>query len=214
MKSASPLSFSFFFKVYDAMKKEYMYMIFWVVTFYFLLMICVGKPNNENNDIVIKYNFLSSDDFNELVDSLRSFVPVKDLRTSERLSVNIDCPKINDIIFKYFFKSKHTPSFPIEYRCYFEGSKGMGWHSDTKLFDHDNYYEAVLTIDNESDSLFEYGDISMWVPPNTLVLVRPEGIAHRVTELTKGYRTILKFIVCDSCEGLENDNFYEEIKTE
>lgn len=190
------------------MKKEYMYIIFCVVTFLFFIL-CIRKPNN---DIVIKYNFLSSDDFNELVDSLRSFVPVKDLRTSERLSVNIYCPKINDIIFKYFFERKHTPLYPIEYRRYFKGSKGMDWHRDTKLFEHDNYYEAVLTIDNESDSLFEYGDKSMWVPPNTLVLVRPEGIMHRVTDLTKGYRTILKFIVCEGCEGLENNNFYYEKK--
>jgi hypothetical protein len=50
----------------------------------------------------------------------------------------------------------------------------------------------------------------MWVPPNTLVLVRPGGIMHRVTELTKGHRTILKFIVCDGCEGLENNKFYME----
>jgi hypothetical protein len=193
------------------MKKECIITVFVCIG---LFMILCMKRKKSNNDIVIKQNFLRNDDFNELVERLKSIVPVKDPRTKERLSINIKCPKINDIIFKYFFKSKHTPSFPIEYRRYFEGSKGLGWHSDTKLFEHDKYYEAVLTIDNESDSLFEYGDKSMWVPPNTLVLVRPEGIVHRVTELTKGYRTILKFIVCDSCEGLENNNFYEEIKIE
>jgi hypothetical protein len=190
-------------------KKKCLIALFVCIFYFFFIMM---KRRQSNRDIVIKHNFLRRDDFNELVDRLKSFVPVKDLRTSERLCVSINCPKINDIIFKYFFKTKHTPPFPIEYRRYFEGSKGMDWHSDTQLFQHDKYYEAVLTIDNHSDSLFEYGDKSIWVPPNTLVLVRPGGIMHRVTELTKGHRTILKFIVCDDCEGLENNKFYEEKK--
>jgi hypothetical protein len=40
-----------------------------------------------NNDIVIQHNFLRNDDFNELVERLKSFVPVKDPRTRERLSI-------------------------------------------------------------------------------------------------------------------------------
>jgi hypothetical protein len=52
-----------------------------------LLFIILCMKKKSNNDIVIQHNFLRNDDFNELVERLKSFVPVKDPRTRERLSI-------------------------------------------------------------------------------------------------------------------------------
>ena len=49
----------------------------------------------------------------------------------------------------------------------------MEWHVDTVMFDHSEYYEAVLTLTNSSDSYFEYEDKRVWTPPNSLILVKP-----------------------------------------
>ena len=65
-------------------------------------------------------------------------------------------------------------------------------------FDNQPYYECVLTLENNSDSIFEFNvdDTihSVEPKPNSLVLVKPSSIYHRVSPLEKGERTILKFI--------------------
>ena len=66
------------------MKKECIITVFVCIG---LFMILCMKRKKSNNDIVIKQNFLRNDDFNELVERLKSFVPVKDPRTRERLSI-------------------------------------------------------------------------------------------------------------------------------
>jgi hypothetical protein len=136
-----------------------------------------------------------------------------DPRTKERTSVCITEKEINDLVYKYFKNAENPPSFPIEYRKYSKGSKGMQMHKDMNLFDNHNYYEAVLTIENTSNSLFKYDNKEMSVPPNTLVLVKPNTVIHGVTPVTQGYRTILKFVVCAHCNGLENNNFFNESKS-
>lgn len=91
---------------------------------------------------------------------------------------------------------------PMEYRMYPTGSSGMDWHSDQKDLEGD-YYEAILTLSNSSDSVFQYKNLfglqkTVYCPPGRLVLVRPNGPSHRVTPVTKGSREILKFIVVPS----------------
>lgn len=116
-----------------------------------------------------------------------------------------DDPKLINYIGKISnSKFKSRPSYPIEYRKYFTGSKGMQWHRDTSLFNPD-CFEIVLTIENTSDSKFLYNFIDtkeLTPSPNTLVIVRPNTVFHKVTEVTKGYRTILKFVI----EFLDDDD--------
>lgn len=98
---------------------------------------------------------------------------------------------------------KVSRKVPIEYRMYPTGSSGMDWHSDQKILEEGNYYEAILTLSNSSDSVFQYKNFfglqkTVSCPPGRLVLVRPNGPSHRVTPVTKGSREILKFIVVPS----------------
>ena len=86
---------------------------------------------------------------------------------------------------------------PVEYRKYSNGSY-MNWHFDTKILQDQYQYECVLTLTNTSDSLtimnrILYND-EISSEPNSLMIVRAHGILHKVTETTKGERTILKFV--------------------
>ena len=183
-----------------------------ILCFIIKLMFHIFKQKMKN-DLVIKYNFLKTKDFQVLKSLLSKHTPAPDPRTKERTSVCITEKEINDLVYKYFKSAENPPSFPIEYRKYSKGSKGMQMHKDMNLFDNNNYYEAVLTIENTSDSLFKYDKKEIFVPPNTLVLVKPNTVIHGVYPITKGYRTILKFVVCAHCNGLENNNFFNESKS-
>jgi hypothetical protein len=89
---------------------------------------------------------------------------------------------------------------PVEYRVYMHGG-AMKPHRDVVLSTPPQY-EVVLTLDNDSDSLF------VWTPneaapvkravqtaANTLVAVRAGGVVHEVTPVTRGTRTIIKIAV-------------------
>jgi hypothetical protein len=94
---------------------------------------------------------------------------------------------------------KVSRQIPVEYRMYPTGSCGMDWHADQKITKGD-YYEAILTLTNDSDSVFQYRNwlglpVTVSCPPGRLVLVRPNGPSHRVTPVTKGSREILKFLI-------------------
>lgn len=90
---------------------------------------------------------------------------------------------------------------PVEYRLYYTGSTGMDWHRDERLALLDTeYLEGVLTIHNDSDSVFEYMHgpfIKKRIVPRegTLVLIKPEDLLHRVTPVRKGSREILKMVL-------------------
>jgi hypothetical protein len=87
-------------------------------------------------------------------------------------------------------------SIPIEYRVYNSGSY-MDWHRDTQMLSDQNQYECVLTLTNTSDSLtmIDYGTHKEKIRsvPNSLIVVRANGIRHAVSKTTKGERTIVKF---------------------
>jgi len=105
--------------------------------------------------------------------------------------------------------------FPIEYRKYETGSEGMPWHQDKPLYNQP-YYECVLTLENNSDSIFEFNvdDTihSVEPKPNSLVLVKPSSIYHRVSPLEKGERTILKFIFLLNENNEKSDDYEFESK--
>ena len=73
----------------------------------------------------------------------------------------------------------------------------MDWHIDTSLFSPDAL-EIVLTLENTSDSEFLWKtDKKYSIKPtkNTLAIVKPNTVLHKVSNVNKGYRTILKFVV-------------------
>ena len=175
----------------------YVYVIFFLLLF---LISFYYYFNKFRNSFEIKYNFLSKNDFEQLKVLLKEYKLLNDPRTNERKSICIMDEKIIDLIYKYFRHAENPPSYPIEYRKYDIGSQGMHMHKDIDLFDNKNYYEAVLTLENTSDSKFLYNDKSIWLPPNTLVLVKPNTVIHGVSPVTKGYRTILKFIIKETAK--------------
>jgi hypothetical protein len=89
---------------------------------------------------------------------------------------------------------------PVEYRVYFPGSSGMDWHKDQPIHNNKEYLEGVLTLHNDSDSVFEYLDLlgirRVVVPrKGTLVLLKPNDAVHRVTPVrNRGSREILKIV--------------------
>ena len=96
------------------------------------------------------------------------------------------------------------PTFPIELREYPTGSSGMNWHIDTSLFEPD-CFEVVLTLENTSDSQFVYDFLNtkkVNTTANTIAIVRPNSVMHKVTPVNYGHRIILKFVV----EFLDENN--------
>jgi len=87
---------------------------------------------------------------------------------------------------------------PVEYRVYGMGGH-MNWHSDTQLYVPEQY-ELIYTIDNTSDTTFNWkqpitGKIQSLEPkPNSILYVRANGAPHMVSEITDGFRYILKFV--------------------
>ena len=87
---------------------------------------------------------------------------------------------------------------PVEYRVYGMGGH-MNWHSDTQLYVPEQY-ELIYTIDNTSDTTFNWkqpitGKIQSLEPkPNSILYVRENGAPHMVSEITDGFRYILKFV--------------------
>tara|TARA_B100001287_G_C22483177_1_gene435352 strand:- start:78 stop:698 length:621 start_codon:yes stop_codon:yes gene_type:complete len=185
------------------------------------------RGGSEEN-IWIFNNFFNDKEFKFIMDNVNKFQLHKDPRSKDRLATCIDIKKykkfyktiydndklrsiINDIK-NINYEMKELPSYPIEYRKYFTGSKGMMWHIDTSLFIPDAF-EIVLTLDNSSDSCFQWidnnGALQSILPKkNDLVIVRPQTVQHRVTPINVGERTILKFVV----EFTENNNNTKKIE--
>ena len=179
---------------------------------------------NGGNSLWIEENFFSEKEFNNILEDLRYVELKKDSRSNNRETLCLSPTKYKNIYEKIYNNNKFNafidsikdknciiklkPSYPIEYRKYFTGSKGMSWHKDLSMFEP-NCFEIVLTLTNNSNSNFQWienNKIKSLSPnPNTLVVVRPESIMHRVTPVNTGERTILKFIVEFVKKGM-NDN--------
>ena len=85
-------------------------------------------------------------------------------------------------------------SVPVEYRTYGPGSS-MHWHRDQPMLSDQLQYECVITLRNTSDSktLLE-NKKGIKTEPNSLLIVRANGINHSVSPTTKGSRSILKVV--------------------
>ncbi len=190
----------------------------------------IQKGGSKYNSIWIEENFFSKNNFDYIINQLKDVELKDDSRSYNRKTICLNNDKYkniynkiyNDNKFLAFINSikdkdcyiKSKPSYPIEYRKYFNGSQGMPWHKDLSMFEPD-CFEIVLTLSNNSDSKFEWIDVnnkknSISPQPNTIVVVRPNSVLHRVTPVNQGERTILKLIVEFIKNGM-NDNFKKPV---
>jgi len=96
--------------------------------------------------------------------------------------------------------------FPMEIRLYPLGAS-MDWHVDDLMY-QEPQYELVYTLDNTSDSYTEFEDSSgrvhsIWAQPNSLLVIRAAGVRHRVTTVSEGERSIIKFLYTTSYDKTE-----------
>ena len=191
-----------------------------------ILFMLIFKYQSYNNDLYILKDFYDDTDFNTIVDYCKKLSFKKDKRVSSRKTTCLKYKyhkylyklvynkKLSDFIFEKTGRHFIIPTYPIEYRLYPNGSKGLKMHKDLSLFDND-YYECVITLENTSDSKFLYilNNILYSTIPheNTLVMVKPVTVEHGVTMVNYGYRTILKFIIMFD-DNKPNKNFYNELK--
>ena len=189
-----------------------------------LLLILLFSVLSSSKDINITYipNFLSEEDFKIIKQNLQddkrsfkneSFRKIKPLDTKNQVITDIFySPKNITALNKQCKARLFKTEFPIEHRIYPNGSKGMHWHIDTLMYDLPQY-EAVFTINNNSDSVTEWLDNNIkrqWTEPNSLLLVKAQGHYHHVTPVTNGSREILKLIYTQ-CHT-PNDNYYKELE--
>jgi hypothetical protein len=77
----------------------------------------------------------------------------------------------------------------------------MKKHRDTMIYKIPQY-ECILTLTNTTDSVTDMNGTQIKSEPNSLIIVRANGIPHSVTKVNKGERKFLKFIFT------ETDEFY------
>ena len=174
------------------------------------------------NDIYYIEDFFTPNEFKIITNHLKT-ISIKDLKSEKfrlvstlnnKMISNIlysqqNINKINKIVGTELFKS----DFPIEYRIYPTKSPGMHCHTDTLLYDLPQY-EAVLTINNTSDSYttwYSYNkeERRIYTKPNSLLLVKAKGNRHCVSPINKGERSIMKYIYSQS--DTYNDNYLREL---
>lgn len=182
---------------------------------------------NYNNQLYIFNNFFTNNDFVKIKNIVKDLKFKKDNRVTERKTLCLDNKKYSnlyDLIYNnYKIKSiikninqnefSNPPRFPMEYRIYPKGSKGMDWHIDTSLFSPDAI-EGVITLENNSPSEFNWmeGMIKKNIKPNpnTVALVLPGTVNHSVSGTEDGYRTIIKFVI-DFKNTKPRPEFYREL---
>jgi hypothetical protein len=187
----------------------------------FILMIIIGIILYMYNKYYFDFNGVYEEDvypskeFNEIKRMCEQIIDKKlylDPKASGRLMYTFSkkdpiISKINSCLFTEKvrtltgnYKLVFCPDIPVEYRKYVVGSY-MDWHTDTIMLNNQLQYECVITISNTSDSetLLDKKIYTSHIEtePNSLLIVRANGVRHKVTELTKGERTIIKLVFYD-----------------
>lgn len=195
------------------------------------ILVCAFWRTPVDPDILILPDFYSPNQFNDIMNMIHktSGELKHDERHSQRktymyknsnqyftpFSRLLHTQSLRNTLERVQSKSSRTNEFPIEYRRYDSSSKGMAWHQDKPIF-NGVYYECVLTLDNTSDSVFEYIQNNkvqrIKTKANTLICVTPNSIQHRVTPCKKGKRDIIKF-VATFVNNTTNQNYMDEIYT-
>ena len=196
-------------------KKIYLFIIISIIII--LISIMIQNYNSLTYSYIYEKNALSELNFKDLLSLCKNISNTEmslDPKATNRLMYQFT--KDNELTLKVNFllfnksliekirdvtgNQKLVPCLevPVEYRKYSNGSY-MNWHFDTKILEDQYQYECVLTLTNTSDSLtimnrILYND-EISSEPNSLMIVRAHGILHKVTETTKGERTILKFVL-------------------
>lgn len=171
-----------------------------------------SKRVNMNINMIYEKNVFTKDIFNKIVsmcDTISEKEMTTDPKASGRLMYVFDK---NDPIYKLVYNKifinkvrSITGNYqlmpcrevPMEYRKYTKGSH-MRWHRDTQMLPDQLQYECVVTLSNTSDSKTLFNKKShieeISSEPNSVILVRAQGIPHKVTKTNKGERTILKIV--------------------
>jgi len=185
-----------------------------------ILLLLIIYIINKDEVYYIK-NILSEEDYeyvknytksikNLKYEKFRHVKPIYDKRINDIFYSNKMIDKINKIINNKIIKS----DFPIEYRIYPEGSKGMYCHKDTQLYNKPQY-EVVFTINNESDSYTNWYSYlgfnnKIYTDSNSIIIVKAQENTHCVSPINKGYRSILKLIYTQTSDY--NNNYLKEIQ--
>ncbi len=130
---------------------------------------------------------------------------LEDYNNVYRYNTPIDSFKIRNILASYTNKIKKNTNnnqiylaknFPIEYRKYIQGSF-MNKHRDHLIYKK-SQYECVLTLSNTTDYYTILGNKKIKSKPNSLIIVKAQGIEHEVTKVNQGERYFLKFIFTET----------------
>ena len=203
----------------------------------FILIITYGyfyqhRDNFLSRDLIILKHFYNSNELKAIKNIIQDFNMksklILDTREKERKKYTIYDKTINEKLEQILvnknliqimenqinshINKKHD--YPIELRLYDNNSQGLRWHVDKALF-YNPYYECVLTLENDTYSMFQYldenGNIKNIIPKtNTLVCVTPNSVPHSVTPSLKGNRLILKFVVTFQHNSVNKSNFNSE----
>ena len=204
------------------MKKK---QIITIILIIILIILIVLSFTTKNDNIIYLEDFLDTSDFEtvKMLNKDKSNFLFEKYRYTRPLSKNIlDDNNIYNIFYgkKYLNKVQnyinpkiYKSNFPIEHRFYHKESRGMEWHIDTLLYSKPQY-EAIYTIENESESKTQWLDENeqlneLWTKPNSLLIVKAQGYKHHVTPPIIGEREILKLIYTQTNET--NENYKKEI---
>jgi hypothetical protein len=169
---------------------------------------------NINFEYIYIEDFLEQSDYKKIIKELTKYNKILDSRKEDiikynRYNTNVDSKIVESIIKKYENKIRNLTNnqniylannFPIEYRKYLPGSF-MIKHRDTMIYKIPQY-ECILTLTNTTDSVTDMDGEQIKSKPNSLIIVRANGIEHHVTKVSKGERKFIKFIFT------ETDEFY------
>ncbi len=206
--------------------KKNLFILLLVSIFIFIFFFSPYNESNKNNQTetnkykkaekfsyVYEKNFLNNEDFLLLKKELEKLdtaldKSVEKLPNVYRYNLVVESPIIKNLIKKYEKKIKKLVSnnkiylannFPIEYRKYVRGSY-MLKHRDQLIYKIPQY-ECVFTITNSTDSNTVIGDKKISSEPNSIIILKAQGVEHEVTKVNNGERKFLKFIFT------ETDNF-------
>ena len=183
-----------------------------VILLLVIVLLYVFNYKNNKFRYVYKDDFMSSNDFENLLCELEKYNEKLNKSKEEypnliRFNLKMDSPIINSMIKKYENKIKSltknysiylAKNFPIEYRKYVPGSF-MTKHQDTLIYKLPQY-ECVFTLSNTTDSYTDIEGRKISSKPNSLIIVKALGVEHEVSKVTKGERKFLKFIFTETDE--------------
>jgi len=186
-------------------------LILGVIIIVIFLILLIIKKNKFT--YVYDKNFLEKKDFLLLLKELKKYDNLLDnsedldLEKYYRFNLPLNSRIVKNLLKKYENKIRKLTgndkiylanNFDIEYRKYVLGSY-MNKHRDFQIYKKPQY-ECVLTITNSTDSITNIEGYNISSKPNSLIIVKANGVEHEVTRVNKGERKFLKFIFTETDE--------------